>query len=1285
MEDNESKLGEITKQKAKDMGKSSSKKSVKTVKNGAMQMLKSVVKIIFSKIVFIVILVSVFVLLLLAAISWFLDADDAEKLTAYGKYSINSILNISDISELVTINGTPQNGYSLAFVDDIDKKLEKVIKASDDYVERKITDPDILKQYIKAELVTQLPNLGEGLPNSKLPNLNGVDILYEPEETTNLLNSMEGVIMLGDSFLVRLHNSGLLEDGCNYYAKNEYTPKKWLDEIDTLPNNATGVCILLGFYNPDEIDEMGQLISKLIEKYPGKPIYVQKVFPLGKNYTIHNREKYQEKIDKFNNEIEEYCKTQENAFWIDTTSGYVDEFGYLITNDQEGIHIDEDNQNTFVASIKSKILREYGASSSSDSDELQGSTPEEAIWAYLISKGFSEEATAGIMGNWYEESNFRSNAVQGDYLHSNLKEYDEEKTKEFQAMGADGFAHDKTGGGGYGLAGWTYWTRKRNLYNFATDQGKGIDDLKMQLDFFMWECENGFNSLLEDSFKKSTSISEAALQFHSVYEQSGDNASQIQERVDSGQRVYDELHGTIVSGTYSTSARKKAMAVTDRQVDEKNKFQAAVKLKRVIPDKTIGNLSEVKGKVVEMTYVPEGVFNAYINQQNANVLEVFTINNNREIVFAKWSYADGKTTYSKGSSVNIATVMEKYTMPYDYLMIMNVYGKDVNFCLGLADLAIDSEYIVAIQDQVTTTKTVTTKEETVTTTLTDEAYQQLLQSRLIQNPVNSLQISYNERILQNTPRSTTTTDTHSTEKITETVSENIELTYADSWAITVHNEVTYKDIDVAQKDNASTTQTGPDSSTEETTENTDTATVTTTTVTTVSSTNVINKYSSGKTIVDKEEGGEKFVKLYKQADEFKRIEPSWLFEALNSNAKAAKLVDLTKYLLHKATKENYGVLEPEEVFTQYEDNKFEKVKQKTEGTIGWAFTRAWENNELRKFMEGDTTYDYNSTPNIYSCVTPDKTKYILHDELDRGIGNKIYGVDVRTYDMDVGYRWQNVDLFKEQGINIKDSEYNIYGKSQIDVETVEKISIKAWNKLNERVKQIAEIRGVELKSYQIDCLTDILYEKGNVYKIINLYKSSNYELDKEQFQKLGNEFQGRRGEARWILFSEGRYPTPIQGEDLDPSNYAGGGEFYELAYELHEYLRENMYWYPTDRGIGSHKLPVRGEGEGSRHVDCSAYVSWVITEYTGKNCLWATGALLGNPMNFEVIATSTSGYTEDDLLPGDVLVINDGVHHHTEIYAGEGKTLNCGSTSAIRSEFSNYRPNYFTHVFRAPD
>lgn len=75
-----------------------------------------------------------------------------------------------------------------------------------------------------------------------------------------------------------------------------------------------------------------------------------------------------------------------------------------------------------------------------------------AIWNYFKASGYSDEATAGIMGNMYAESGFKPGASE-------------------------------IGGAGYGLVQWTTQGYKTALKNYAAQQGKETSDLKLQLDF----------------------------------------------------------------------------------------------------------------------------------------------------------------------------------------------------------------------------------------------------------------------------------------------------------------------------------------------------------------------------------------------------------------------------------------------------------------------------------------------------------------------------------------------------------------------------------------------------------------------------------------------------------------------------------------------------------------------------------------------------------------------------------------------------------------------------------
>lgn len=716
-------------------------------------------------------------------------------------------------------------------------------------------------------------------------------------------------------------------------------------------------------------------------------------------------------------------------------------------------------------------------------------------------------------------------------------------------------------------------------------------------------------------------VHDSALTFHRIYENSADTAAQEEERATSALEIYKKYSGTTPMS--NINFKKKAMAVTDRKVKKENIFQGAIKLKRVIPDKEFGKREEVDGKVVELTYVPQGVFNAYLNQQNKNVLEVYTINNNREVVFAKWTYENNEIKFSQASGINLATVMEKYTMPYDYLMMLNVYGDDVAFCMELAKVAIESEYIVAIQDKVITTYTKTSQIQTLYDEETGEPY---------------------------------TVDLGTVEEVLEQDSQKVELTYADSWSATVSNEVTYKDDEIATRDDIKSTSTGPTSTTE--------GDVTTT----KESYSVTNQYSSGETFVDEEASGEKFVELFENSTNFSNIEPDWLFEAMNANASTTKLLDMTKYLLYKATGISYGVKEPSEVYDEFEKNEFKEVEKNVKGTVGWEFMRSWENNTLRKYMKDDGTYTYDSSTYIYSCVTEDRAKYILHDDIGQNKGNRNYGIGVKSYDNDTGYKWQNVDLFREQGINIKEGEYNIYGESQIDVEIIDNISMEIWNKHREKVKIVAKVKGVKLETYQIDALTDIVFAKGNIYSVIDAYKQ--YGLDEEKMKKACPEqFANERGNARWILFEEGRYCTPIEGEELDPSEYADA-DISELVNKIIETAKSKL---------GS---PYEWGAHGPDSFDCTGFVEWVFRT-NGIQVPWYTEDYK-NYKQYEI--------DWDDLQPGDVVMLYNGEAvggiGHAGIYIGEDQYIHCSGNVHISSLSNNQagrEGNPFLHVFRFID
>jgi hypothetical protein len=120
-------------------------------------------------------------------------------------------------------------------------------------------------------------------------------------------------------------------------------------------------------------------------------------------------------------------------------------------------------------------------------------TNEQIIWNYLKNQGLTDAGASGLMGNLYAESGLNPINLQNTFEKS-LKYTDTSYTQAVDNGKYKNFVKDKAG---YGLAQWTYWSRKQNLLNFAKEQNKSIGDLSMQLDFLFKELNAGYPDLVK--------------------------------------------------------------------------------------------------------------------------------------------------------------------------------------------------------------------------------------------------------------------------------------------------------------------------------------------------------------------------------------------------------------------------------------------------------------------------------------------------------------------------------------------------------------------------------------------------------------------------------------------------------------------------------------------------------------------------------------------------------------------------------------------------------------------
>ena len=182
--------------------------------------------------------------------------------------------------------------------------------------------------------------------------------------------------------------------------------------------------------------------------------------------------------------------------------------------------------------------KEGGAAGRKAAADSDGGDIEERIWKFLKGKGLSDFAAAGVMGNLYAESGLSPINLE-NYYEAALGMSDAEYTEAVDNGSYGNFVHDKAG---YGIAQWTYYTRKQNLLNAARTAGKSIGDLGLQLEY-LWDEMQGYGSMME-KLKGAASVLEASNAVLLDFERPADQSAAVQQkRAGFGQGFYDKFAG----------------------------------------------------------------------------------------------------------------------------------------------------------------------------------------------------------------------------------------------------------------------------------------------------------------------------------------------------------------------------------------------------------------------------------------------------------------------------------------------------------------------------------------------------------------------------------------------------------------------------------------------------------------------------------------------------------------------------------------------------------------------
>lgn len=116
----------------------------------------------------------------------------------------------------------------------------------------------------------------------------------------------------------------------------------------------------------------------------------------------------------------------------------------------------------------------------------------QTIYNRLRAAGMTEAGALATMGNFRAESGLVACRLQGDFQPGLARSKQYAQDVDDGKISRHIFQYDAQG---WGLAQWTYFTRKARLYDFCRAQGKSIGDEGVQLDFTVKELKDHYPDL----------------------------------------------------------------------------------------------------------------------------------------------------------------------------------------------------------------------------------------------------------------------------------------------------------------------------------------------------------------------------------------------------------------------------------------------------------------------------------------------------------------------------------------------------------------------------------------------------------------------------------------------------------------------------------------------------------------------------------------------------------------------------------------------------------------------
>ena len=298
----------------------------------------------------------------------------------------------------------------------------------------------------------------------------------------------------------------------------------------------------------------------------------------------------------------------------------------------------------FLGFIYNPAVSDEKPADTTPAPSTSGSTDEKTIWNYLLGKIGNEYGVAGLMGNLYAESCLRPNNLQNAY-EKRLGYTDASYTA---AVDNGSYTKFGTDSAGYGLAQWTYHTRKKALLAFAQSKKKSIGDLNMQLEFMYKELGESYKGVLAD-LKSAKTVLAASNSVLTKFERPANQSAAVQsKRAEFGQKYYEKYAGkTVPSTPQETKKETTNMGYTNSSLVSYTKLspnhsgQRTQAIDRITPHcvvgqcsvETLGNIFAPTSKQASCNYGigVDGRVGMYVEEKNRSWCSSSAANDQRAI------------------------------------------------------------------------------------------------------------------------------------------------------------------------------------------------------------------------------------------------------------------------------------------------------------------------------------------------------------------------------------------------------------------------------------------------------------------------------------------------------------------------------------------------------------------------------------------------------------------------------------------------------------------------------